>query len=199
MATDRLFSSFRWLALPRSQWFITFKPTPNLDKKHTVFGNLVGGDEVLDALEKLPVKTGTERPARPIRITDVIMFVILPHTLSLRLIDADDCFLTSYQDPFEEHKRRQEERRARKAQAEEEAKAGIKVPKKDTDDMNWFGTRLGSGPDLGPGTGDAGSGGVGRYLNLKRPLDGAPDPVGKAPAEEGAKKRKLGFGGFEGW
>ena len=63
----------------RSQWFITFKPTPNLDKKHTVFGNLVGGDEVLDALEKLPVKPGTERPAKPIRITDVVMFVDLSH------------------------------------------------------------------------------------------------------------------------
>lgn len=59
----------------RSQWFITFKPTPHLDKKHTVFGNLVGGDEVLDALEKLPVKPGTERPAKPVRITDVIMSV----------------------------------------------------------------------------------------------------------------------------
>ena len=59
----------------RSQWFITFKPAPNLDKKHTVFGNLVGGDEVLDALEKLAVKPGTERPAKPVRITDIVVFV----------------------------------------------------------------------------------------------------------------------------
>lgn len=59
----------------RSQWFITFKPTPHLDKKHTVFGNLVGGEEVLDVLEKLPVKPGTERPAKPVRITDVVMCV----------------------------------------------------------------------------------------------------------------------------
>ncbi|KAF9787205.1 cyclophilin-like domain-containing protein [Thelephora terrestris] len=161
-----------------SQWFITFKPTPHLDKKHTVFGSLVGGDEVLDALEKLPVKAGTERPAKPVRITDVIV----------------------YQDPFEEYKRREERRRARKTQAEEEAKTGMKAPKKDTDDMNWFGTKLGAGPDLGPETGSSGSaGGVGRYLNLKRPLDGPPNPFGKIPVEEGAKKRKLGFGDFEGW
>jgi len=59
----------------RSQWFITFKPTPHLDKKHTVFGSIVGGDEVLDALEKLPVKPGTERPAKPVRITEVVVFV----------------------------------------------------------------------------------------------------------------------------
>ena len=40
--------------------------------------------------------------------------------------------------------------------------------------MNWFGTKLGSGPDLGSGTGAGSAGGVGRYLNLKRPLDNAP-------------------------
>lgn len=182
----------------RSQWFITFKPTPHLDKKHTVFGSLVGGDEVLDALEKLPVKPGTERPAKPVRITDVVMSVHLPRALSLRPIEADDD-LYSYQDPFEEYKRRQEKRRARKVQAEEEAKTGVKAPKKDTDDMNWFGTKLGSGPDLSSGTGAGSAGGVGRYLNLKRPLDGAPNPIGKNPAEEGTKKRKLGFGDFEGW
>ena len=65
----------------RSQWFITFKPTPHLDKKHTVFGNMVGGDEVLDALEKLQVKPGTERPAKLVRITEIVMFVPLPYTL----------------------------------------------------------------------------------------------------------------------
>lgn len=108
--------------------------------------------------------------------------------------------MTRYQDPFEEYKRRQETRRARKAQAEEEAKTGTKVPKKDTDDMNWFGTKLGTGPDLGSGTGGVGStGGVGRYLNLKRPLDGVTKPIGGVPGEEGTKKRKLGFGDFEGW
>lgn len=109
-------------------------------------------------------------------------------------------FLTRYQDPFEEYKQRQEKRRARKAQAEEEAKTGVKIQQKDTDDMNWFGTKLGTGPDLGSGTGGVGStGGVGRYLNLKRPLDGGPNPIGGVPAEEGGKKRKLGFGDFEGW
>ena len=65
--------------------------------------------------------------------------------------------------------------------------------------MNWFGTKLGSGPDLGSGTGAGSAGGVGRYLNLKRPLDNAPNPISKGPTEEGGKKRKLGFGDFEGW
>jgi len=59
----------------RSQWYITFQPTSHLDSKHTVFGKLVGGEEVLDTLEKLPRKEGTERPAKPVRITEVVMYV----------------------------------------------------------------------------------------------------------------------------
>lgn len=59
----------------RSQWYITFKATPHLDHKHTVFGKLVGGEDVLDTLEKLPRKEGAERPAKPVRITEVVMCV----------------------------------------------------------------------------------------------------------------------------
>lgn len=59
----------------RSQFFVTFKATPHLEKKHTVFGKLVGGEEVLDALEAIPVKPNTERPAKPVRITEVVMLV----------------------------------------------------------------------------------------------------------------------------
>ena len=56
-----------------SQWFVTFKPTPHLDGKHTVFGKLVGGENVLDALEVTPCKPGTERPAKVIKIKEVII------------------------------------------------------------------------------------------------------------------------------
>lgn len=44
-----------------SQFFITFKDTPHLDRKHTVFGRLVGGEDTLKALECLPVDAG-DRP-----------------------------------------------------------------------------------------------------------------------------------------
>lgn len=56
-----------------SQFFVTFKAAPHLDKKHTVFGKLVGGEDILDALENLPRKDGTERPAKTVRITQVVM------------------------------------------------------------------------------------------------------------------------------
>lgn len=60
----------------RSQFYITFKPALNLDKKHTVFGKLVGGEDVLYTLEKLPRKEGTERPLKPVKITEVKMYVL---------------------------------------------------------------------------------------------------------------------------
>ncbi len=63
-----------YASLYRSQFYITFKPTPHLDKKHTVFGKLVGGEDVLDTLEKLPRKDGTERPVKPVKITEVVMY-----------------------------------------------------------------------------------------------------------------------------
>ncbi|KAG9314270.1 cyclophilin-like domain-containing protein [Chiua virens] len=78
-----------------SQWYITFGATPHLDNKHTVFGKLVGGEDVLDTLEKLPQKEGTERPAKPVRITEVVI----------------------HQDPFETYKTRLAKKLARRAEA----------------------------------------------------------------------------------
>jgi peptidyl-prolyl cis-trans isomerase-like protein 2 len=37
-----------------SQFFITFKATPHLDRKHTVFGTMLAGRDVLDRIEKIP-------------------------------------------------------------------------------------------------------------------------------------------------
>ncbi|KAF8349781.1 cyclophilin-like domain-containing protein [Amanita rubescens] len=148
-----------------SQFFFTFRATPHLDKKHTVFGKLVGGEDVLDALEKLPLKDGTERPAKPIRIQEVII----------------------YQDPFEEYKNRRAKKLAKRAEAEQPDKT--EVDKRD--DMNWFGEKLGSKDTIFES--DTGSS-VGKYLSLKRPSE----PVASAETEA-KKKRKLGFGNFEGW
>lgn len=153
-----------------SQFYLTFKATPNLDKKHTVFGKLVGGEDVLDGLEKLPLKAGTERPAKPVRITEIII----------------------YQDPFDAYKTRLAKKLAKRAEAEDASNIQKVPEKKDGDDINWFGLKVGTG-NAAFGVGPAG-GGVGKYLNTKRPMEG-----GDVGVHDVKKKRKVGFGEFEGW
>jgi peptidyl-prolyl cis-trans isomerase-like protein 2 len=154
-----------------SQFYITFKPSPNLDKKHTVFGKLVGGEDVLDTLEKLSRKEGTERPVKPVKITEVAI----------------------YQDPFDDYKVRLAKKLAKKAEAQNSA--GIQpaiAEKKPGDGMNWFGVKLGAEDTTNiSGGGGSGLGGVGKYLNLKRPPQTA-DVVAEHP-----KRKKTGFGEFE--
>ncbi|KAJ7783665.1 cyclophilin-like domain-containing protein [Mycena maculata] len=153
-----------------SQWYLTFKATPNLDKKHTVFGKLVGGEDVLDALEKLPLKDGTERPAKPVRITEIVI----------------------YQDPFEEYKTRLAKKLARRMEAGQGSSTEKATQKKEGDDINWFGVKLGSGDSA---VSAATGGGVGKYLNLKRPQEAVADQGGN----DSKKKRKTGFGSFDNW
>ena len=172
------------IQLRRSQFYITFKPAPNLDKKHTVFGKLVGGEDVLDTLEKLPRKDGTERPAKPVKITEVVMYVELNPAVSF----AEKAI--SYQDPFEDYKVRLAKKLAKKAEAQNPASAQpATAEKKPGDGVNWFGVKLGTEGATSTAGGGSGSGGVGKYINLKRP-----PPT--APVVE-SKKKKLGFGGFE--
>ncbi|KIJ26133.1 hypothetical protein M422DRAFT_216413 [Sphaerobolus stellatus SS14] len=164
-----------------SQWYITFREAPNLDGKHTVFGKLVGGDDILDALEKLPRKDGTERPAKTVKIKEVVI----------------------YFDPFDEYKQRLARKLAHRAEAGKTDAADVEK-KKDVginDGVNWFGERLGSGEDV---LGGKKLGGVGKYLDLKRPREES-KPTSSVAAkgteigQEAKKRKKLGFGDFDGW
>ncbi|CAE6493044.1 unnamed protein product, partial [Rhizoctonia solani] len=112
-----------------SQFFLTFKATPHLDGKHTVFGKLVGGEDVLDAMESVVRVPGTDKPAKDIRITEVIV----------------------YQDPFEEYK-------ARLARKLEHQSADPKKRRAETleDSMTWFGQKVGEQAKAGTGEGGVG-------------------------------------------
>jgi cyclophilin family peptidyl-prolyl cis-trans isomerase len=54
-----------------SQFFIvTAEDCPWLDGKHTVFGEVTGGMDVVDKLEAVPTGSG-DRPAEPIGIASI--------------------------------------------------------------------------------------------------------------------------------
>ena len=51
-----------------SQFFILFNSAPHLDGKHTVFGKLVAGFNILDAIEKAPTSAMNNKPTKDIKI-----------------------------------------------------------------------------------------------------------------------------------
>lgn len=57
-----------------SQFFITFRSCRHLDRKHTVFGKIVGGLETLNTIEKIEVDN-KDRPIEDIIIQGVLVFV----------------------------------------------------------------------------------------------------------------------------
>jgi peptidyl-prolyl cis-trans isomerase-like protein 2 len=97
----------------------------------------------------------------------------------------------SYQDPFEDYKKRLAKKLAKRAEQNNTGSQKTEEAKKD--EINWFGVKIGS-ESAGSNLGGSSNDGVGRYLNLKRTLDTAVKPT-----DDSKKKRKIGFGDFEGW
>lgn len=154
-----------------SQFFITYDSAKHLDKKHTIFGHVIGHNETLDILERMP-RDG-DKPKEPILMTEVQILL----------------------DPFEEHLKKEDFRRqaanAKKEITEDDLQTWTNKP------VNKIPTR----EQLSNGISSIGkymttdsvsetvSGQSAELSNLEG--DSAPPPL---------KKVKLqGFGNFSGW
>ncbi|RDL39499.1 Cyclophilin-like protein [Venustampulla echinocandica] len=160
-----------------SQFFITYRPATHLDRKHTIFGRVVGGLDVLQKLENVPVDS-SHRPLDDITMENVVVFV----------------------DPFEEFQKQKREKDAVETEKEEIKKQGGT----EDDRTTWTGKRIRG--DGTVDTTDQ-SGAVGKYLKPGGPDAGTDTSSGSIAVEdelmdmEPAKKKVKagGFGNFDGW
>jgi peptidyl-prolyl cis-trans isomerase-like 2 len=125
----------------KSQFFITFGACSHLDRKHSVFGKVVGGKEVLNKMEAMQTKKD-----RPI--------------IDIRIIDA-----AVYDDPYDKVKEQYE-----KELEEKLASTGMKKSAASAaDQREWFSNPAPeSQRATATATATSGSSGVGQFIDLPK-------------------------------
>jgi peptidyl-prolyl cis-trans isomerase-like protein 2 len=156
--------------------FITYRAAKHLDRKHTIFGKIVGGMDVLSQLENAPTDSDTNRPKEALVIEDIVVYL----------------------DPFEEFLKSKQQREDREKALEEIKKAGGIEDEK----VTWTGKRVRADGTVDHGE-DQGSG-VGKYLRNAGAAPSAirDEIVEDWDTYEEPKKKKAkarGFGNFDSW
>ncbi len=155
-----------------SQFFLTYRPVPHLDGKHTVFGQLVDGakDATLAKMEAVPTSDG-DRPIRKIRIETVLV--------------SDD--------PFEVYTLKQKD--AAKANDPTNPEYIARMERKrrrEHDRTTWLGTELQGKDDKAKQILTAATT-VGKYMPQTQTQHQSKDQP------QASKKRRAGFGDFSSW
>lgn len=101
-----------------SQFFITQVPTPHLDGRHTVFGETVKGEEVIDAIAKAP-RNGQDRPNEDIKIKNI---TIIANGKDAQKFDAVKVFDSYFKSVAEREKEKEERVKRASAKFLEEIK-----------------------------------------------------------------------------
>nr|POF18594.1 peptidyl-prolyl cis-trans isomerase-like 2 [Quercus suber] len=158
-----------------SQFFITYRAAPHLNRKHTIFGRVVDGLDTLKRLEEVETDE-KDRPTQRCGIEDVVVYV----------------------DPFDEFLKQRSAQEAEAARLEAIRRQGGAEDDKTT----WTGKRIKADGKAEVETEEAG---VGKYLkqNAASAGDAEVDEVieewdGPEPASKKAKK-VGGFGNFDTW
>eukprot|EP00397_Hematodinium_sp_SG-2012_P014272 GEMP01014504.1.p1 GENE.GEMP01014504.1~~GEMP01014504.1.p1 ORF type:complete len:524 (-),score=93.80 GEMP01014504.1:1368-2939(-) len=94
----------------RSQFFITLKNAPHCDRKHTVFGRVVGGLDILAVLNELDTDKN-DRPIQKIFIKDTVVFTnpfedVKKEVVVKPKVDADAMWFSNKSDPMQKHAKR---------------------------------------------------------------------------------------------
>ncbi|KAI1772407.1 hypothetical protein F4818DRAFT_171336 [Hypoxylon cercidicola] len=159
-----------------SQFFIIYRPVKHLDRKHTIFGKVVGGMDVLSKMEEVPTD-GSDRPLNKIFIKDVVVYL----------------------DPFDEFQKQKAERdKVAETKAEIERTGGT-----EDDRVTWTGKRVRQDGTVDRGGGGGES--VGKYLQAAmKHQQSAEDEIIEEDVdtwEEPVKKKAKvgGFGNFDSW
>jgi peptidyl-prolyl cis-trans isomerase-like protein 2 len=154
-----------------SQFFITYRAAKHLDRKHTIFGRVVGGLDTLSRLENVK-GDDKDKPIEDIQLKDIVVFV----------------------DPFEEFQKQRSENEA----AEREQEAIKKAGGTDEDKTTWTGKRIrADGKVEQRETGGVGK----YLKAAAKPDDEVVsmwhnDEVVEEPIK---KKAKTGYGSFDAW